>query len=230
MIAALARPALLQLARTPRAWLAVLSWGLLGLALAALARSLGAPNGADHVLVDGFGSLVTPLLAYALTSGALGGRSLAGSTAPVIALGGSPARAAFATTCVAVASASALAALVGAAVAAVAHGVDDPPVVRDALTTAYACALGAGAYAAMFAVGSTFGRGGGGRTLLLLVDWVLGSRRGWLAVLTPRGHLRNLLGGAPPADLPERASAGIVVALIVLFAAIAVWRAHRRAS
>jgi hypothetical protein len=227
VIAALARVPVARLARTPRSWLPVAGWALIGLAMAAVARSEAAPNGADHVLVGAFGALVVPLLAYAIVGGALGGGSLRASIAPTVAFGAPPARSAAVTVVFAALVAAGLSAGLGALLAAVAHGLDDPPVARDALVSAYAGALGGGAYAAFFALGASFGRRGGGRTVLLVADWVLGSNSTALALVTPRGHLRNVLGGAPPWALGERGSAIALVALALLFATTAVGRTRR---
>jgi hypothetical protein len=227
VIGALARVPVARLARTPRAWLPVAGWPLLGVAMAAVARSEGAPNGADHVLVGAFGALVVPLLAYAIVGGAIAGGSLRASVAPTVAFGAPPARSAAVTVVFAALTAACLSAGLGALLAALAHGVDDPPVARDALISAYAGALGGAAYAALFALGASFGRRGGGRAVLLIADWILGSNSTALALLTPRAHLRNVLGGAPPWGLGERGSAIALVALAVLFASVAVRRTRR---
>src|ERR1019366_7548679 len=68
-------------------------------------------------------------------------------------------------------------------------------------------AIGAACYASFFVFGSSFGKTGAGRMLLLVVDWLLGSAGGPLEILTPRAHLRNLLGGAPLAHASQTASA-----------------------
>lgn len=227
MISALARVPVARLARTPRSWLPVAAWTLLGVAVALLARSESAPNGADHVLVGAFGAYVVPLLAYAIVGGAIGGGSLRGSVAPTVAFGAPPARSAAVTVGLAVLVAAGLCAGLGAVLAAVAHGVDDPPVARDALTSAYAGALGGAAYAAWFAVGASFGRRGGGRAVLLVADWILGSNDGAIALLTPRGHLRNVLGGAPPWGLSERGSAVALLVMVGVLAVVAVRRVRR---
>ncbi len=227
MIAALARVPVARLARTPRSWSYLAAWTALGLAMAAVARSEAAPNGADHVLVGAFGAFVVPLLAYAVVGGAIGGGSLRASIAPTVAFGASPARSAAVTVAFAGLVAAGLCAGLGAVVAAVAHGVDDPPLARDALVSAYAGALGGAAYAALFAMGASFGRRGGGRLLLLVADGLLGANSTALALLTPRGHLRNVLGGAPPWGLGERGSAIALAALTLLFALIAVRRTRR---
>jgi hypothetical protein len=227
VIAALARLPVARLARTPRSWLPVAAWTLLGVAMAVLARSESAPNGADHVLVGAFGALVVPLLAYAIVGGAIGGGSLRASVAPTVALGAAPARSAAVTVGFAVLVAAGMCACVGAVLAGVAHGVDDPPVARDALVSAYAGALGGAAYAALFALGASFGRRGGGRAVLLVADWIMGSNSTALALLVPRGHLRNLLGGAPPWALSERGSATALLVFALAFTFVAVRRTRR---
>ncbi|HEY3821078.1 MAG TPA: hypothetical protein VGL81_28130 [Polyangiaceae bacterium] len=227
MIGALARPPVARVFRTPRALLALGGWCVLGLGFAVAARSGGSANGADHVLVSAYGALVLPLLAYTLVGAVLGPRSLAASTAPLARFGAAPARAAAVTVGVALLGGVVLAAGLGAVVAVVAHGAGDPPVARDALESAYAGALGGAAYVAWFAMGASFGKRGGGRTGLLVVDWVLGLAGGALAVVTPRAHLRNLLGGTAPMDWSGRASALALVVIAAACVAVAVRRAGR---
>jgi hypothetical protein len=141
-----------------------------------------------------------------------------------VAFGATPLRAAAATVAVVVAASAAACAVLGAAVAIVAHGSADPPVARDAIASAYAGALGGAAYASLFALGSTFGRRGGGRTVALVADWLLGANATAVALVTPRAHVRNLLGGAPPAGIGERGSAILLILLAVVFATLAVRR------
>lgn len=227
MIAPLARLPIARLVRTPRAWIVAGAWCALAVGMAVVMRSRGASHGADDVLIEAFGALVLPLLAYTLVGAALGARSMAGSTAAVAAFGASRARAAAATVGIAVAAPALGGALVAAAVALVAHGASDPPRTHDALVSAYAGALGGAAYGAWFSLGAGFGRRGGGRLLALLVDWVLGAGGGVMALLAPRAHVRNLLGGAPPMDLSERASAVALVVLAVVCALGAVARGRR---
>jgi hypothetical protein len=216
-----------RLKRTPRAWLGASAWGLLALGLALAARREGAAHGADRVLLEGYASFALPLLSYALTGGALGARSLGASGAPLVAFGASPTRAAAASIAVAAAACAASGALLAGAVAALAHGTGDPPALRDALTSAYAGAVGGLAYASWFALGAGFGRRGGGRVVLLLVDFLASSDDGVIAMMTPRGHVRSLLGGPAVMDLPARASGVVLVAMALLFGALALTRARR---
>jgi len=224
---ALARLPLARLVRTPRPLLVVAAWCAVAVAFALLARSGGAAHGADHALVGAYGALVLPLLAYAVVGATLDARSLAASGVPLVAFGAAPTRVAGVTLAVAAAATALLGALLACAVAVIAHGSSDPPLARDALVSAYAGALGGAAYASWFALGASFGRRGGGRAVLLVVDWVLGATGGAAALVTPRAHVQNLLGGVPPLGLSERASA---TGLVVIGAVCALWAVRRAAS
>jgi hypothetical protein len=226
-VIALARLPLARLGRTPRAWVAVAVWCALAIGLALTARHQGATHGADQVLLDGYASFALPLLAYVLVGATFGGRSARASAAPVVAFGAAPADVAIAEVVVAAATCVIGGSLLAALVALIAHGAGDPPALRDALTSAYAGCFGGAAYGSWFALGSGFGRRGGGRTVLLLLDFVVAGDDGVLALITPRGHVRSLLGGEAVLDLPGRASAAMlaVMALALGFAAVA--RARR---
>ena len=225
MIAALARLPLARLLRTPRAWIAAGAWCALALAVAFAARSQGSARGADHVLVDAYGVLILPVLTYALVGAVLGSaRSVSASIAPLVTFGARPARAAGVAIAVAAVACALVAALLAAILAVVAHGAADPPRARDALSSAYAGALGGAAYASWFSLGAALGRRGGGRALLLAVDWGLGANAGAAGLVTPRAHVRNLLGGTPPVGLSERGSA---VALVLIAAACAIAAVRR---
>ncbi len=226
MIAALARPSLARILRGPRAWLGVAAWCALALVFALAARGQGSAHGADHVLIDTFGALALPLLSYGIVGASVASRSLRASTAPVVAFGAQPARAAAASIAVAAATCALVGALMAATVAVVAHGVSDPPRLHDAMASAYVGALGGGAYAAWFGAGASFGRRGGGRLALLIVDWILGASGGASALFSPRGHVRNLLGGSPPMDLSQRASVAALVLLALASALVAIRRSR----
>lgn len=226
MSASLARLPLARLVRTPRVWLGVGAWCALALILAVTARHAGSAHGADHVLLDGYASFALPLLAFAVVGGALGARSIGASTASMVAFGASPFRAAAAGVLVGGAACAATGALLAAGVAAIAHGSADPPALRDALASAYAGGLGGLGYASWFALGAGFGRRGGGRVALLLVDFVVSGDDGVLGLVTPRAHVRSLLGGPLVMDLPGRASAAALVAMAVVYGLLAVRRAR----
>jgi hypothetical protein len=226
MLAALARPPLARLLRTRRSLVAVAGWGTVALAFAVAARSTGSSHGTDRTLLDAYAPLVLPLLVYALVGAVVGARALSSAVAPLVAFGAPPARAAAVAILVAAVACAGFGAGLGAAASWLAHGSSDPPVLADAVASAYAGGLGGTAYAAFFTLGASFGKRGGGRLALLVVDWVLGSNDGSAAVFTPRGHVRNLFGGTPPMDLSERASAALLLAMAIGCAVIAVRRAR----
>jgi hypothetical protein len=120
-----------------------------------------------------------------------------------------------------------VAGVVGAVVVLIAHGPADPPLGRDAFTCLWVSALGGAAYAALFAYGASFGSRGAGRAVVLALDWVLGGET-TAGVLTPRAHVRSLLGGEPAAMLPGRASALGLVLLTLFYALLALRRARSR--
>jgi hypothetical protein len=219
-ITALAFPLVMRLVRAPRAPLAFGACALLCTALALAARAQGSAHGADRLLIGAFGGYALPALAYALVGAALGSRSLA--------IGASPVRVAGVSVVVAIGATALACAAIAAPVALLAHGSGDPPLGHDALASAYAGALGGAAYASLFSMGATFGKRGGGRSALLVIDWVLGRADG-LSVPLPREHLRNVLGGAASLQWSQRASAIALALLAVGYAATAVIRAARSA-
>jgi hypothetical protein len=224
---ALARLPLARITRSLRAWVPILGWIAIAIGVALVTRRVGSAHGAEHALTGAFGGIALPLLVYAVVSAALGGENLARAGRSLVAFGATPWRASLAAVIVAGFVSALVAALVAGGVAAIAHGSSDPPLARDVLTSAWIGALGGGAYAAYFSFAATFGARGGGRTVALIVDWVLGSGTGALALITPRAHVRSLFAGTPPLDLAERASSIALGAIIVVYALLATARARK---
>ena len=135
MIAVLARAPVARLLRTPRAQMAVGGWFAIAIAFAMRAR--GSWHAVDHAMLDAYGPLVLPLVAYATVGGVIGAGSLSRSVAPVVAFGASPVRAASTEVIVAMVACTAAAACL-AGVDLVAHGATDPPLLRDMTASAYA--------------------------------------------------------------------------------------------
>ncbi len=228
MITAFARAPWVRLSRAPRTWIVVGAWTLFIVALALTVRRSGMAHAADRILLEAYGPVALPLLAYGLVGAIVGARSLSSAVAPVKAFGADPTRATAGAVAVAMMTCAVVCGLLAAAADATAHGAPlSGGALKDALASAYGGALGGAAYAAWFALGSTFGRRGGGRFVFLVGDWALGSSDGFAALVTPRGHLRNLLGGAPPMELSERASAALLLALAVFCAVGATLRVRR---
>lgn len=210
----LARVSALRLIRTPRAWLPIIVWALLAIVVAVAARSSGSTTGASHVLRGTFSFLVLPLVSFAVVGATLGRTGLRQGIRGVVALGAAPRSAAFASIFVAVITSALLAALLAVMVNVVAHGAHDPPLGSDLFATAWIAALGGGAYAAYFSAGSAIGKGMM-RGVFLAFDWIVGGGAGVGALITPRGHVTSLLGGAACAELTQRASS---VALLLILA------------
>jgi len=198
----LTRLPLSRLARSRRAWIPLLAWSAFAIPGAVLARRGGAARGADEALLGAYGAIALPLLVYGLVAAVLGGNSLARSGVSLVSLGASPVRVARATVLVALLASGAAGGVLAVAVAVLAHGSADPPLVRDLAMSAEIGALGAAAYAAYFTFGASFGARGLGRSVLLIADWMVGVGRGSSAMLTPRAHLRSLLGGSAPLGAP----------------------------
>jgi hypothetical protein len=84
--------------------------------------------------------------------------------------------------------------------------------------------LAALGHGALLLLGASFGRFGA--LTVLLLDWLLGSGAGPLALPFPRAHVRNLLGGEAVLGFGQLAS---TVALILLCSGCCVWAARRTA-
>ena len=120
-----------------------------------------------------------------------------------------------------------LAAVAGGVTALVAHDPTAPAVGFDVYTSAWIGALAACAYGALYALGATFGARGGGRYWALGFDLLFGGTSGVAALLAPRAHAQNLLGGEPLLLLPQPASAALLVVLAALFTSLALARCNR---
>ena len=194
---------------------------------ALLERRVSAARAADHALTGATFGLALPLLAYFTVACAtgrarldaalgelgrhgvhrrLGAAGLAGTTAALLAPTG---------------------ALLACTAVLFTRGLSDPRLLSDLSTSAWLGVLGAICYAAWFALGSLFGAAGGGRTFVLLLDWVLGSGVTALAMPCPRGHLRNLLGAEPVMQMPQWSALLAVGLLTVACMGLVVWRTPR---
>jgi hypothetical protein len=219
-LVAMSRVPLMRFLRLRRLRVPIALWAIFAVAIAAFG------GGTDRVMRGAFGALVIPLLSYAVVSAALGGAGLRVACRGLVALGAPPVRAARATVLVAMAVSGAVCAVLAALVCILAHRPGDPQIASDVVGSAGSSLLGGVAYAAFFSAGSAF-RTGALRGLLLVVDWLLGSSGGFGAVLSPRGHLLSLLGGARCYDLSRRTSSVFLVLLSVVFFAAAVRLARR---
>jgi hypothetical protein len=207
--------------------MAIALWAAVALVPAILARRTATGHGADHALLGMYSAIALPFLAFAVVSGVLGRDGLGRSGLVLVNFGAAAGRVAIIAVMVAVVVSSLVGGGLGALVDAVAHGPLDPPFAQDALRSFAAGALGGAAYAAFFAFGASFGARGFGRSVLLVLDWIFGAGTSASALLTPRAHIRALLGGSAPLDVPGRASFAVLVVMTVGFALLAAARASR---
>jgi hypothetical protein len=121
--------------------------------------------------------------------------------------------------------AGALVAAITAAIAALAaHDPTAPALAFDLYTSAWIGALTACAYAGLFALGATFGAKGGGRFWALGFDLLFGGTSGVAALLAPRAHAQNLLGGEPPLLLSQPSSVVLLCLIAAVFTSLALAR------
>ena len=222
----LARVPLLRLVRSRALWAIVIGWTLLVLGGAIAHKRHGMPHGVDDAL-DLYASFALPWLVFSLVGFALADQSLGKSGEALVVLGASPARVALATVLVTMGAGALVGAVLGGGTVLLAHGPGDPPLLVDTLETLAFGGVAGASYAALMLLGASFVGGLWGRGLAALLDWVLGSDYGFGACLTPRAHLRNLLGGEAPFDLVPWESLALLVITGAVFAALAVQRAAR---
>jgi hypothetical protein len=220
----LARLPFARILRAPRAWLSCVLWLGFAVAVALFEKSRGESHAVDRVLPDAYGGLVLPLVVFALVGAVVVSTSLRSSIHPVTALGASGARAAIASIVVVAFVSALVCGGIGAALVPLSGAV--APIRGDVIASAWVSALGAACYASFFVFGTSFGKVGAGRMIILVIDWVLGSTGTALEIITPRAHLRNLLGGAPLMHVSQTASAITLGAIAVFCMFLAARRAR----
>ncbi len=191
---------------------------------ALLQRRVSPSRAADHTLVAAVFGLALPLLAHATLTQLTRGARLEAVLVPVARHGGSRRQGVAGVVVTAAVWLASLGGILAGLAVLVARGTGDPKLVSDLLSSVWLGALGGACYAAWFSLGSMWGASGGGRLVLLLLDWVLGSGATALAAPWPRGHLRNLLGSEPVLHMPQWSALAAVLLLTMACAAWAVLR------
>lgn len=107
---------------------------------------------------------------------------------------------------------------------ALAYG-STPGLAADLPTSAWIGALGGASYAAWFLLGSSFLRLGRGRWFPLVADFTLGGTAGIFAVVWPRAHLENLVGGEAVLDISQATSSVVLAAITAVLVIVAAMRA-----
>jgi hypothetical protein len=194
-------------------------------AMGVIEREAAVVGAVDRALEASF-RWVVPLLCFAVASQVFGSRRLPEAVWCEARLGRSRRPLAVGLLSAA-ALGAALLALGAVGVVVLTSAVSLSAVVRELWTCAWITALGACAYVAWFGAGALFFRSGAGRAAVLVLDFLLGETNGMGALLWPRAHLRNLLGGSPPLDQSQLTATVSLVAIVVLLLAVVSWRTGR---
>ena len=206
------------------AWAAALLGCVASLVVAGLERRHGSLGAADRALGGAAIGLVLPLVACISVGAGLGRGRLNQALEPLSRHGGSPLFASLGALGALALLVALAATLIGVATT-LAAGHPGDGLLADASSTGWIFGLAGATYAVCFVAASSFGRRGGGRVWFLLLDFAIGSSSGGFAAFFPRSHLRNLVGGSPPLELPQGASLGALVALALFAGVFAVRRA-----
>jgi hypothetical protein len=198
---------------------------LVVVALISLAeKRAGVFGAADRALEDRVFGLLLPFVLLYASIRVLEPVRLEDAAAPIARFGFSRRSVGLGLIVASMVAGAVLAASAAAETAILAHDLTAPPRALDAVTCAWIGALTGCAYAGLFALGATFGARGGGRFWALALDFVLGATSGFAAVLLPRAHAQNLLGGEPPLLLGQPASAVLLALLAIVFTLLALAR------
>jgi hypothetical protein len=192
--------------------------------ISAAEKQVGIFGAASRALEDKVFGLLLPFVLLYVSARALESIRLQDAATPLARFGFSRRSVGLGLIVASMLAGGALAAVAAAETALIAHDLTAPPPALDAFTCAWIGALTGCAYAALFALGATFGARGGGRFWALAADFVLGATSGVAALLVPRAHAQNLLGGEPPMLLAQPASAALLVVLAIGFTVFALAR------
>jgi hypothetical protein len=210
---------------TRRRSLAAAATALGMVALVAMSERRSALFGAASRVLEGevFGFILPIALVFA-SRRAIAPLRLDAAATPLARFGSSRRAVALGLVLASMIGAAVLASTAAAAAAVLAHDPTAPALRADAISCAWIGALGASAYASVFAFGATFGAQGAGRWWALAADYALGSTSGVGALFAPRAHIQNLLGGEPPMFLGQNLSTACLGAIIVAFTTLALLR------
>lgn len=197
------------------------------LGVALLERAHGSVGATDRALSGGAFGLALPLLCYFLVTRACGSSSLREAVMPLARHGLSQRQLALGLAVPAALAAAAFAAISGVAVVLLTRGLADAPWLRDAATSLWIGAVSGMAYVAAFVGASAFGRHGRGRIWLLAADFLLGASSSFLALPWPKGHVRNLLGGAPVLEMSQFSALLVLIGTSFAFLSLGAARSER---
>jgi len=195
--------------------------------VALLERVQGRTGAVDRALSGGAFGLALPLFCYFVVTRACAASSVQAAAFPLARHGMNRSGLMLGLLLPASALGVAFAAASGIAVVTLTRGASDPAWVRDSLASVWIGGVAACAYSAAFLGASAFGRRGQGRLWLLGADFLLGAGSSFLALPWPKGHVRNLLGGAPVLELSQAAALGVLLGTSFAFLWFASLRVER---
>ncbi len=201
-------------------------WGSIAFALAMAAASRG-HGGASSVLPGGVGLFVLPVALFSAISAASEQRGVRGLIAFPLGFGRSPVQVILWTAGALIVFCAALSALLGLLVAVIAHTDTDPPLVRDAISSAWALGVSGGAYASLFLLGGSYGKRGGGAQFALMADYLFGGGNTGVARWLPRAHVQRVLGDESLLSWSNRASMAALWGIGLVFFVLLALRATR---
>ena len=214
-----------RLKRTGSFW--ALGAGLSFVSLVTLLERRGGDHAADVSLTGVSFGIVLPLLTLGIVARTCRGERLDRCFADLASFGADRRALACGQAMVSVVAATSLGMVLGAFTILLARNLNDAALLGDLSASASVGAFAGAGYACWFLLGARIGGRGGGRTAFFLLDWVIGSSSSALALPLPRGHVRNLLGGAPVMDLSQ-ASAGVLLGALIFFSLLlAIWSIPR---
>ncbi|HWA77490.1 MAG TPA: hypothetical protein VG937_34375 [Polyangiaceae bacterium] len=211
--------------RSERTPLLLLACVLLAALLAYVERRAGGSGALERALErDCFGILL-PLVGYVTFQRATEGGRL-DNTVRTVARHGISGRAVWLGAALAP---TALLALLGMTFAATtvccARGVSSAGLASELWQSSGIGAFAGAAYGAWLSASSDLGRFGSGRKWMLLVDLLLGSGSGSLALPWPRAHIQNLLGAEPVSGLGQGTAFAVLLTSAFTVLLVAVRRA-----
>jgi hypothetical protein len=173
------------------------------LGVALLERAQGQRGAADRALLGGAFGITLPLLSYFLVTRVCTSASLRGALHPLARHGLNRYPLTLGLAIPPAVLVAGFAALSSLPVVFITRGFADAALGRDLVSCVWIGLVAGLAYVAAFVGASGYGRRGQGRVWLLAADFILGAGSSLAAMPWPRGHVRNLLGGAPVLELSQ---------------------------
>jgi hypothetical protein len=198
---------------------------VIGVAL--LERAQGALGAADRALSGGAFGLALPLFCYFLVTRACASGTLREAVWPLARHGVDGRRLALGLAVLPALAGAAFAAISALGVVLITRGLGDAAWLGDSVTSVWIGVVSAVAYVVALLGASAVGKRGQGRIWLLGADFLLGAGSSLLALPWPKGHVRNLLGGAPVLELSQIAALFVMLGTSFAFLWFGALRSQR---